>query len=68
MGVRISLVEGLKQFGGEIPFVGVDGQMLAFYVDFPRHGLMQGRTVLKGAGMPARRGGKVVGRGDMVIE
>lgn len=66
--MRVPLVENLREFGGEVPLVSVDGQVLAFFIDFPRHGAMKGRNVIKGGGMPSRHGGKVVGKGNMVVE
>ncbi|KAJ2924491.1 hypothetical protein H1R20_g12602, partial [Candolleomyces eurysporus] len=66
--MRVPLVENLRDFGGEVPLVGVDGQLLVFFIDFPRHGAMEGRSIIKGGGMPSRHGGKVVGKGNMIVD
>ncbi|RXW23273.1 hypothetical protein EST38_g2575 [Candolleomyces aberdarensis] len=66
--MRVPLVENLREFGGEVPLVGVDGQLLVFFIDFPRHGAMEGRNIIKGGGMPSRHGGKVVGKGNMIVD
>lgn len=71
MEARVPMVDGLREYGyGEVPVVGVDGQLLAFCVEVPRHAdgvTFKGRSVLKGAGMPSRRKGEVTGRGDLIV-
>jgi len=68
MEVRVPWVDSLKRQGGKVPFVGIDGQNLVVQIDYPRDKDMKGRSIIKGAGMPIREGGQMVGRGNMVVQ
>ncbi|KAF8150866.1 hypothetical protein B0H34DRAFT_801784 [Crassisporium funariophilum] len=68
MDVRLPWVDSLRRQGGKVPFVGIDGRNLAIQIDYPREKTMKGRNIVKGAGMPIREGGQVVGRGNMVVQ
>ena len=68
MEVRVPWVDGLKRQGGKVPFVGIDGRNLMVQIDYPRDKNMKGRSIIKGAGMPIREGGRMVGRGNMVVQ
>ena len=61
-------VDGLKRQGGKVPFVGIDGRNLVLQIDYPQDKNMKGRSIIKGAGMPIRVGGRMAGRGNMVIQ
>ena len=68
MEVRVPWVDGLKRQGGKVPFVGIDGRNLMVQIDYPRDKNMKGRSIIKGAGMPIREGGQMVGRGNLVVQ
>ena len=68
MEVRVPWADGLKRQGGKVPFVGIDGRNLMVQIDYPRDKNMKGRSIIKGAGMPIREGGRMVGRGNMVVQ
>lgn len=68
MEVRVPWVDGLKRQGGKVPFVGIDGRNLVVQIDYPRDKNMKGRSIIKGAGMPIREGGQIIGRGNMVVQ
>jgi DnaJ family protein B protein 4 len=68
MEVRVPWVDSLKGQGGKVPFVGIDGRNLVVQIDYPRDKNMKGRSIIKGAGMPIRVGGRMVGRGNMVVQ
>ena len=68
MEVRVPWVDSLKRQGGKVPFVGIDGQNLVVQIDYPRDKDMKGRSIIKGAGMPIREGGQMIGRGNMVVQ
>jgi DnaJ-class molecular chaperone len=68
MQVRVPWVDSLKRQGGKVPFVGIDGRNLVAQIDYPRDKNMKGRSIIKGAGMPIREGGQIVGRGNLVIQ
>ncbi|KAF8813350.1 DnaJ-domain-containing protein [Phlegmacium glaucopus] len=68
MDVRVPWVDSLKRQGGKVPFVGIDGRNLVVQIDYPRDKNMKGRSIIKGAGMPIREGGQIVGRGNMVVQ
>lgn len=68
MDVRLPWVDSLRRQGGKVPFVGIDGRAMCIRIDYPKDKNMKGRSVLKGAGMPVRERGQVVGRGSMVVQ
>jgi DnaJ C terminal domain len=68
MEVRVPWVDSLRRQGGKVPFVGIDGRNLVAQIDYPRDKNMKGRCIIKGAGMPIRVGGRMVGRGNMVVQ
>jgi DnaJ family protein B protein 4 len=68
MEVRVPWVDGLKTQGGKVPFVGIDGRNLMVQIDYPRDKNMKGRSIIKGAGMPIREDGRMVGRGNLVVQ
>jgi len=68
MEVRVPWVDSLKRQGGKVPFVGIDGRNLVVQIDYPRDKNMKGRGIIQGAGMPIRLGGRMVGRGNMVVQ
>ncbi|KAF9048767.1 hypothetical protein BJ165DRAFT_1462530 [Panaeolus papilionaceus] len=68
MDVRIPWVDKLRQQGGKVPLVGIDGRNLVIQIDTPKDRNTKGRSVVQGAGMPIRERGKVVGRGNLVVQ
>lgn len=68
MEVRMPWNGCLKKQGGKVPFKGIDGKNLLVQVDYPKNKVMRGRSVVTGAGMPVRERGKVVGRGNLVVQ
>ncbi|KAF9560500.1 hypothetical protein CPC08DRAFT_750439 [Agrocybe pediades] len=68
MDVRLPWVDGLRQQGGKVPFMGIDGRSLVVQIDYPKDKSMKGRSMVKGAGMPIREQGKVVGRGNLIVQ
>ncbi|PPQ94471.1 hypothetical protein CVT25_001104 [Psilocybe cyanescens] len=68
MDVRLPWVDSLRRQGGKVPFMGIDGRSLIIQIDYPRDKKLVGRSIIKGAGMPVREQGKIVGRGDLIIQ
>ena len=68
MDVRLPCVDSLRKRGSKVPFTGIDGKSLAVQIDYPRDQQFKGRIVIKGAGMPIRERGRVVGRGNVVVQ
>ncbi|KAH9481292.1 Protein psi1 [Psilocybe cubensis] len=68
MDVRLPWVDSLRRQGGKVPFMGIDGRSLIIQIDYPRDKKLNGRSIIKGAGMPIREQGKIVGRGDLIIQ
>ncbi|KAI6042547.1 hypothetical protein EDC04DRAFT_2866739 [Pisolithus marmoratus] len=60
--------DSLADQGGDICIDGLDGEEIVFPLPYPVHDYAtEGRVFVKGAGMPIRRGRKIVGRGDMIV-
>jgi DnaJ-class molecular chaperone len=59
---------GVRKAGDDLSFVGIDGASLAVRVDYPKDKQMKGRNIIRGAGMPIRERGRVVGRGNLVVQ
>ncbi|KAF9532475.1 hypothetical protein CPB83DRAFT_623906 [Crepidotus variabilis] len=68
MEVRLPWAGCSKNHGGKVPFMGIDGRSLVVEVENPKDKAMRGRSIVKGAGMPVRERGKVVGRGNLVVQ
>ncbi|KAF8969149.1 hypothetical protein BDZ97DRAFT_1915512 [Flammula alnicola] len=68
MDVRLPWVDGLRRQGGKVPFTGIDGRNLVIQIDYPSDKNMKGRSIVKGAGMPIRERGQVVGRGNLIVQ
>ncbi len=68
MEVRLPCVDSLRKRGSKIPFTGIDGKSQVVQIDYPKDQQFKGRIVLKGAGMPIREHGRVVGRGNVVVQ
>jgi DnaJ family protein B protein 4 len=47
---------------------GIDRQNYCFRIDYPRDRVLKGKSEIRGAGMPIRNRGEVVGRGNFVIQ
>ena len=48
--------------------MGIDGRSLVIQIDYSRDKSMKGRSIVKGAGMPVRERGQVVGRGNLIVQ
>jgi DnaJ C terminal domain len=68
LDIRIPWDDSIRQYGAQTEILGIDGQSLSLFIDYPRTKVAKGTSVIKGAGMPIRHGGQVVGRGDLVVE
>lgn len=68
MEVHLPCIDTLRKQGGKIPFLGIDGTSLVAQIDYPRDKLLKGRYIIKGAGMPIRERGRVVGKGNLVVQ
>ncbi|KZT40037.1 hypothetical protein SISSUDRAFT_984061 [Sistotremastrum suecicum HHB10207 ss-3] len=65
--MEMTLAQALAGEGGVYHITGIDGEKIA--VPVPASPVKLGtETTVKGAGMPIRKDGQVVGRGDLVIE
>jgi len=51
----------------EVSFEGLDGEVFEVAIDYPAGKTGGGGHVFPGAGMPVRRRGKVMGRGDLIV-
>ena len=61
-------LSNVRKEGDNLSFVGIDGANLAVRVDYPRDKQLKGRSIITGAGMPIRERGRVVGRGNLVVQ
>ena len=61
-------LHSLRKEGGNVSFVGIDGARLGVRIDYPKDKQMKGRSIVQGAGMPMRERGRVVGRGNFVVQ
>jgi hypothetical protein len=68
MDVRLPWVDGLRRQGGKVPLMGIDGRNLVVQIDYPSDKNMKGRSIVKGAGMPVRERGQIVGRGNLIVQ
>ncbi|EFI27956.1 hypothetical protein CC1G_14447 [Coprinopsis cinerea okayama7 len=68
LDIQVPWADSMRQFGAEASFTGIDGQPLSVFIDYPRTKSTKGRNVIKGAGMPSRQRGKLVGRGDLIVQ
>lgn len=68
MDIRMPWDSTLQQGVGEVPIDGLDRQRHSIYINYPRDRTLRGTSVIKGAGMPIRDGGRVIGRGNLVIQ
>lgn len=68
LDVRVPWQDSLADRGGDIYIDGLDGEEIVFPLPYPIHDTTtEGQVFVKGAGMPIRRGHKIVGRGDMIV-
>lgn len=68
LDVRVPWQDSLADRGGDIYINGLDGEEIVFPLPYPIHdNTTEGQVFVKGAGMPIRRGHKIVGRGDMIV-
>ncbi|KAG6910843.1 hypothetical protein DXG01_007158 [Tephrocybe rancida] len=51
----------------EVSVRGIDGEEVVLFIDHMRHKMLRGELCVKGAGMPVRDDGRVVGRSDLVV-
>ncbi|KAF9451904.1 DnaJ-domain-containing protein [Macrolepiota fuliginosa MF-IS2] len=65
--VKIPWDGSLRHQGGDFVVEGLDGKGHCFRVDYPWGRMLKGKSVIRGAGMPIRRGGRVVGRGSLIV-
>lgn len=68
MDVRLPWADSLRRQGGKVPFTGIDGRVLSIEIHYQVDKCLKGRTVIKGAGMPIREHGQVVGRGKLMVQ
>ncbi|TFK27797.1 DnaJ-domain-containing protein [Coprinopsis marcescibilis] len=68
LDVQVPWTDSMRQYGTEASFVGIDGQALSVFIDYPRNKATKGRNVVKGAGMPIRHGNQIAGRGDLIVQ
>lgn len=66
--VKVPYDDSLRYHGGHFMVGGLDGQKLHFCIDSLRDRAWNGRSIIKGAGMPVRRRGQFVGRGNLVVQ
>lgn len=68
LDVRLPWADELRRQGGEVPITGIDGRPLNVRINYQMEKSMKGRSVIKGAGMPIRDRGQVVGRGNLIVQ
>jgi hypothetical protein len=68
LDVELPWMKVLEEECAEAHLEGLDGEPLVFVIDPPVKKSVRGKTVFPGAGMPIREGGKIVGRGDLVVK
>ncbi|KXN88621.1 Chaperone protein DnaJ 2 [Leucoagaricus sp. SymC.cos] len=68
LDVKIPWDDSLRHQVADFVIDGLDGQNHSFRVDYPRDRMLKGKSVIRGAGMPIRSGGKVIGRGNLFVQ
>lgn len=67
MDVSLPWVESLNDVDGELCIEGIDGREYQASIRYSTDRVTTGKFRVVGGGMPFRKGGKVVGRGDLVV-
>lgn len=68
LDVKIPCDDTLRHQGGEFTVEGLDRRKHRFRIDYPRDRMLKGKHIIRGAGMPIRRRGQVVGRGNLLVQ
>ncbi|KAJ3568717.1 hypothetical protein NP233_g5530 [Leucocoprinus birnbaumii] len=68
LDAKIPWDDSLRHQAADFEVEGLDGQKYRFRIDYPKDRVLKGKTVIRGAGMPIRSRGKVVGRGTLFIQ
>ncbi|KAH0585258.1 hypothetical protein H2248_008500 [Termitomyces sp. 'cryptogamus'] len=67
LDINIPWTDSLAQRREKVKIKGIDGKELLVCIDHARHKMLKGELYVRGAGMPIRARGKVIGRSDLVI-
>lgn len=68
LDVKIPWNDSLRRQAADFAVEGLDRQKHRFRIDYPKDRMLKGKSVIRGAGMPIRSRGKVVGRGSLFVQ
>ncbi|KAF8071851.1 hypothetical protein FPV67DRAFT_1667308 [Lyophyllum atratum] len=66
--IRLQRTDSLEQRPKKVCIKGIDGEEIGVFIDYPRDRMSTGDLSIRGAGMPIRDGGRVCGRGNLVVQ
>ncbi|KAG6862506.1 hypothetical protein C0995_000054 [Termitomyces sp. Mi166 len=67
LDINLPWTDSLAQCPEKVKIKGIDGKEVVVSIDYARHRMLKGELYVRGAGMPIRDGGRVVGRSDLII-
>ncbi|TFK70320.1 hypothetical protein BDN72DRAFT_548608 [Pluteus cervinus] len=65
--VRLPFIEGFRNQCGTVGIEGLNREFVCIRIDYARTRMLNGVCAINGVGMPIRSGGRVVGRGRLVV-
>ncbi|RDB26198.1 Protein psi1 [Hypsizygus marmoreus] len=65
--VQVPWTDALRRHPKRVYIRGLDGDEMAFHIDYARDKALSGSLSIRGAGMPVREMGKLHGRGNLVV-
>lgn len=66
--VQLPWSESLKRQPKQVSLRGLDGEEIYIHIDYVREKMLKSSLSVRGAGMPIRDGGKVCGRGNLIVQ
>ncbi|GLB40332.1 putative protein folding [Lyophyllum shimeji] len=66
--LQLPWTRSLEQRPKQVHIRGIDGEEISFFIDYVRDTTLKGDLSIRGAGMPIRNGGRVCGRGNLVVQ
>jgi len=66
--ICVPWAEALAEQGADISIDGIDGEQITFTLPYPIYDKStEGEVLVRGAGMPIRKGRRTIGRGDLIV-
>jgi len=68
LDLRLPWMHSLEQRPKKVHIKGIDGEEICVFIDYVRDKMLKGDLSIRGAGMPVRDGGRICGRGNLVVQ